>query len=307
MCKRTGLPGVCPGGVGFGFGVVGVMEVRDLIATLVGLLAVAGAGSAVPHVDGGVAAVAAGAEQPDGDEHIAATLVSENATLIPGKTNWIGLEMVIEPGWHTYWNGRNDSGTPPVVKWTVPEGYKVGEIRWAPPARYKMAGDMLDHVYEGRVLLMVPLEVPAGAKAGDSVEIKAACTFVVCQQMCVMEKADATLRLSVGDSPGKLNPRFEAARKRLPVAMKDAKGVTAKVEGGALVVEAKGAERVAFFPYEESAATPKLLEQGEAKGEKLAVSVEPSKASRRVRGVVEARGGTLKEPLYVELDLELPR
>jgi thiol:disulfide interchange protein DsbD len=278
------------------------MEVRDLIATLIGLLALIGNAESPSAPEGGVVQV-----QTEDDERLAAAVVSEAATLTPGTTNWIGLEMVIEPGWHTYWNGRNDTGTPPNVKWTLPEGYKVGDLKWPAPKRYTLPGESLDHVYEGKVLLMAPLEVPASAKAGDTVEIKAACTFVVCKQMCVMEKASPTLTVKVGDSPGKLSPKFEAARKTLPVPLKDARGVSAKVGGGTLTVEAKGAERVSFFPYEESASTPKLLEQGEAKGDKLTVSVEPSKESRRVRGVVEARGGTFREPMYVELDLELPR
>jgi DsbC/DsbD-like thiol-disulfide interchange protein len=251
-------------------------------------------------------------DQPQKQPHIRAALVSEHDTLIPGKTSWIGLDLSIEKAWHTYWNGRNETGTPPAVKWSVPPGFKVGEAPWPAPRRYILNGDTLDHIYEDRVLLMVPLEVPADAKPGTKVEIKAACTFVVCQDVCVMEKAALALTLTVGEL--KAEPKksaaaaqFEKARKSLPVPMRDAPGVTAKVEGSMLVVTAKGAAKVSFFPFEDSAGTPNLLKEGETKGERLSVALEPSESAGRVRGVVEAKGGQLKEPVYVSVDLEVPR
>lgn len=244
--------------------------------------------------------------------HIRATLLNQHHTVTPNSTAWIGLELDIDKDWHTYWPGRNETGTPPAVKWNLPAGYKVGEFLWPAPKRYVQGGDTLDHVYEGRVLLMAPLEVPASAKPGEKVQIKAACTFVVCQDVCLMEKASPTLTLIVSDgwSSSTVPPhakRFTEARERVPVPLKDAKGVSAKVENGKLLVEAKGAAKVMFYPYEDSVATPALLKEGEVKGERLTLTLQPEDAPARIRGVVEAQGGALKQPVFVDVDLEVPR
>ena len=47
---------------------------------------------------------------------------------------------------------------------TLPAGYKAGEMLWPAPARHVSNGGLLDHVYEGRAMILLPVEVPADAK-----------------------------------------------------------------------------------------------------------------------------------------------
>ena len=51
----------------------------------------------------------------------------------------------------------------------------------------------MNYGYEGQVLLPVSLKVPASAKPGTSVTLKAEVTFLVCADICVPE--DAKLKL----------------------------------------------------------------------------------------------------------------
>lgn len=242
---------------------------------------------------------------------VKATLVAEHEAVAPGQTAWVGVRMEIEKGWHTYWNGRNQTGTPPIIKWKLPEGFKAGEVQWPGPTRY-IAYDSLDHVHEGRVLLMVPIEVPAAAKPGSRVEVSAQCMFVVCKEVCLMERASPSLTLTIAEPGGTPRPTaaakdFETARAALPVPIAKADGVKARVEKGVLVVEAKDAQRVSFFPAEDSAETPEILTQGEAKGPVLRVSLVPTPQARRVKGVAEVVRKDSKQPTFVTIDLEVPR
>jgi DsbC/DsbD-like thiol-disulfide interchange protein len=242
---------------------------------------------------------------------VRATLVAEHETVAPGQTAWVGVQMEIEKGWHTYWNGRNQTGTPPIIKWKLPEGFKAGDIQWPGPTRY-IAYDSLDHIHEGRVLLMVPIEVPASAKPGSRVELSAQCMFVVCKEVCLMERASPSLTLAIAQPNGTPKPTpaakdFEKARAALPVPLAKAEGVKARVEKGVLVIEAPDAQRVSFFPAEDSAETPEILTQGEAKGPTLRVTLVPTPQARRVKGVAAVLRKDSKQPTFVTIDLDVSR
>ena len=48
----------------------------------------------------------------------------------------------MQPGWHVYWNGRNDTGTPVRITLTVPEGFAAGDVLWPAPVRHVAAGEI---------------------------------------------------------------------------------------------------------------------------------------------------------------------
>src|SRR5262245_51700008 len=83
-----------------------------------------------------------------------ARLVSEFDALVPGKTAWLGVSFDLDPEWHLYWCGQSDSGAPIHVEFTLPAGYKGGDLVWPAPKRHLSPGDLLDHVYEKRVTLL---------------------------------------------------------------------------------------------------------------------------------------------------------
>ena len=115
----------------------------------------------------------------------AARLVAEGDAR-PGGSVWIALEEVIRPGWHTYWINPGDAGNPTTIDWTVPAGWKAGEIVWPRPKRLPV-GPLMDYGYEGKLWLLTEVSVPADAKPGTSVTLKAAASWLVWQQVCVPE------------------------------------------------------------------------------------------------------------------------
>lgn len=232
---------------------------------------------------------------PPAKPHATPALICETAGLRPGTQAWVAVDFAIEKGWHLYWNGRNDTGSPPQVKWTLPPGFTAGEMLWPAPRRHVVEGGaeggVVDHIYEKALTLLMPITVPADAVPGTEVEITADCQWVVCQDACVFEKATVSLRLKVAAEKPELSGTFgafTAARARQPGYGKPNQGITGFIKDNALVVEAPGAASICFFPADDSAATPRLLEQGEAKGPRLRVDVSPA-PGQAVRGVVAIR------------------
>ena len=79
------------------------MKVMRKLALLLALLSPAGAFAA-----------AGNAVETD---HVKARLVSEAASIAPGRNFTIALEFDIRKGWHTYWRNPGDSGQPTRLDW----------------------------------------------------------------------------------------------------------------------------------------------------------------------------------------------
>ena len=55
--------------------------------------------------------------------HTTVELVSESASVAPGKPLTLALRMTPQPNWHTYWKNPGDSGMETTVTWDLPEGF----------------------------------------------------------------------------------------------------------------------------------------------------------------------------------------
>ena len=90
--------------------------------------------------------------------HTHVRLVSEQDAVVPGGTFWVGLDLILDDGWHVYWQNPGDSGLSPKIKWHLPSGIKAGDIHWPYPQRLNM-GPLTSFGYEHEVLLLVPISV----------------------------------------------------------------------------------------------------------------------------------------------------
>lgn len=224
----------------------------------------------------------------DPTRHATPSLIAETRTLVPGQATTLAVQFEIEPRWHLYWPGRNDSGFAPKIELTGPEGYEFGEPLWPAPKRHIQAGGILDHVFEGRLTVLVPLTVPKGA-AGEA-KFEADLSWLACERVCVAESAKVSLTLRIasdGEKPLDASGRglILAARAALPKPIEDAKPrVVAAVHNGSLVVEAPGASRIEFYPFEECVDIPELVGRGSAKAARLALPLGGEDGE--VKGVV---------------------
>ncbi len=188
------------------------MERFQLRSATLSLCLLAAAGGAVP----GWAATSEPVAQP----HCRASLICEQAAVVPGGTVTIGLLLKADEHWHTYWQNPGDSGLATSIRWTLPEGFEAGEIQWPAPKRFTFPGPILNFGYEGPVLLLTQIKVPAELQ-GDSFTFQAAARWLTCDpDECLPGKANLTLTLPLAKQEP---PRdadvaaiFDAARAAMP-------------------------------------------------------------------------------------------
>jgi DsbC/DsbD-like thiol-disulfide interchange protein len=63
-------------------------------------------------------------------ENAEVELVSEQTSVRPGETFWIGIRMDLREGWHTYWRNPGDSGMPMML--VVSSGTPAAGTKEAP-------------------------------------------------------------------------------------------------------------------------------------------------------------------------------
>jgi thiol:disulfide interchange protein/DsbC/DsbD-like thiol-disulfide interchange protein len=241
---------------------------------------------------------AASDEAPAG--HVAAELVSEDGALVPGRTAKVGLRLVHDPQWHTYWTVPGDAGLPTRLTWKLPPGFKAGGLQWPVPELLRV-GSLANYGYEGTVLLPASIQVPATLAPGSKVRLAAHADWLVCKDVCIPESADLTLELPVATSAqsahGPHASEFAAAFARIPepIALAQAR---ATIDGERIRVQFvpdRPLDRLEFFPLEPmrvQAAAPQRLNvtaHGATLDLQAAQPVAPE--FKVLRGVLVGNGG----------------
>lgn len=149
--------------------------------------------------------------QPVGGNNIRVALVADGPP-VPGKTWTFALHFVPKsPEWHGYWKNPGDAGAGMVMKWTLPQGWAVGEPLYPVP-KTLLISDLMNHVFEGEHAVLVPVAVPQGAAVENSAPIKLALDYLACtDSICVPERA----QLSLDPSRAVRDPRFDAWRAKI--------------------------------------------------------------------------------------------
>jgi thiol:disulfide interchange protein DsbD len=168
-----------------------------------------------------------------------------------GQPLALALRIEHAPQWHTYWKNPGDSGLPTTLAFMMPAGFKVGEIAWPTPKRLPI-GPLMNFGYEGRLLLQVPVDVPAGF-AAESLTVKLHAEWLVCKEVCIPEQGDFALTLPARASSAMHAAEFAAALAAVPRSEPGA-SASARVDGNALAVQVLGlpaawqGKTLQFFP-----------------------------------------------------------
>ena len=113
-----------------------------------------------------------------------------------GDTIWAGVDLKMDPGWHTYWKNPGDSGIPTTIKWDLPPGVTAGEIQWPLPEKLPPA-EVTTYGYEKEVMLLVPLTLATNLASGPLV-LKADVAWLECMEQCVPGSASVEASLTIG-------------------------------------------------------------------------------------------------------------
>jgi thiol:disulfide interchange protein DsbD len=225
--------------------------------------------------------------------HVQLELVPAASSIAPGQTLYVALHQKILRGWHTYWRNPGDAGEPPKLAWTLPSGWRAGDIVWPAPKRLPV-GPLMDYGYEDEVYLPVP--VTASASGAGAAHLKADVSILVCKDVCVPE--DATLKLDLPvrtASPGQSNAAVTRALDAAPKTA-DLKALMSAGSGGLKLAVTgaplKGADAhdVYFYPYDSTLidhAKPQLAERGP---DGLTLSIAPGYALKKGQSPSQVQG-----------------
>lgn len=163
--------------------------------------------------------------EPVAGKHVIVDLLSDAASVQPGQSFTVGVRLKMDPHWHTYWLNPGDSGQPPSVKWTLPEGFTAGELQFPVPVKLTQPGDIVGYGYEDEVVLLTTIKSPQELPTGTPVDIKANVSWLVCDDVCIPGKAALSMSLPVGVTiaPSAHVKLIDEWRQRLPVGQSKAK------------------------------------------------------------------------------------
>jgi thiol:disulfide interchange protein DsbD len=180
------------------------------------------------------------AQSHGGKTLVKASLLADTTAIVPGQAFQVGLLLEMEPGWHTYWKYSGDSGLPTTVDWSLPLGFNAGPIQWPVPEARVEPGDIQVYAYSGRVLLLTTITPPPDLSG--NVTLRAAASWLVCEEICVPGDANLELSLPVGKSASPSNVAlFEEFRSRLPTSEPPPFKLIWKRLGELLALQVKGA------------------------------------------------------------------
>lgn len=194
---------------------------------------------------------------------VKASLVAEPGAIRAGEPFTIGIRMVIRPHWHVYWRNPGDSGLPPEMAWSLPQGFSAGPIEWPTPSRIPVS-HLLNFGFENEVVLLTQVTPSADLAPGRPVTLSGKLSYLVCERECVPGSADLKLSVPVAPegSSAAPNPQnralFASARDRLPTPSPWPSRLTRDGERLVVNLDAPGLKpdainNAAFFPYAETA------------------------------------------------------
>ncbi|MYZ48557.1 protein-disulfide reductase DsbD domain-containing protein [Propylenella binzhouense] len=125
-----------------------------------------------------------------------------------------GIEIALEPGWHTYWRNPGDAGVPPRFDFDGSRNVGAVHVHFPAPERFD-DGTSVSAVYHDSVVF--PLEIRPEADGPITLSLRA--MLGVCREICIPTEAEAEVTLKPQDGPDALSEaKLEMFERLLPGA-----------------------------------------------------------------------------------------
>jgi len=127
----------------------------------------------------------------------------------------VGVEIVMSPGYKTYWRSPGEFGVPPSFDWSGSTNIGGLDVRWPVPERFQdSAGYSLGYVGE----VVIPISVqPVDPSRPVMIVLKL--DYAVCEKICIPAKGEASLWLEPGVTTV-TSARLESFEARIPLSVK---------------------------------------------------------------------------------------
>ena len=96
----------------------------------------------------------------------------------------LGIRMDMQENWHTYWKNPGDSGGPIKVKWSHDDNVSISDLYWPTPSLIPYE-PLMTYGYKNFVIF--PFEIINSNNKNSFIE--ASIDFLICDDICVPEKA----------------------------------------------------------------------------------------------------------------------
>ncbi|CAL8980325.1 Thiol:disulfide interchange protein DsbD [Rhodoplanes serenus] len=157
------------------------------------------------------------------------------ARLVTGGTDssdpsvvWLGLQVRLGPGWHTYWRSAGDAGAPPEFDWSGSANVADVTVEWPAPRRITVA-DFDSFGYEDEVVFPVRMR-RADPQASTRVSLSLA--LYVCATICTRNDLRLDTVVPPGEAASADAELITAWRRKVP-----ARDAVAGLSIGALSLE----------------------------------------------------------------------
>jgi thiol:disulfide interchange protein DsbD len=128
--------------------------------------------------------------------HTQVRLILSASTARPGDTVLVGMDMKMEPAWHTYWRNPGAAGMATKIEWQLPPGVTADDIQWPLPEKLPPA-EVTTYGYDNEVVLLVPLKLAADLKPGP-LDLKAKVSWLECKEACIPGSGSVEAILNIG-------------------------------------------------------------------------------------------------------------
>ena len=131
-----------------------------------------------------------------------------------GAGAWLGLDVRLGTGWHTYWRSPGDAGAPPEFDWSGSRNVADVTVEWPAPHRFTEA-DIDTYGYADHVLF--PLHVHLkDASAQAHLSLKA--VLYVCSVICTQNEAQLEADIASAAHQTAAQAEIDAWRQQVPRA-----------------------------------------------------------------------------------------
>jgi DsbC/DsbD-like thiol-disulfide interchange protein len=122
-----------------------------------------------------------------------------------------GVEIKMQPGWHTYWRYPGDSGVRPRFDFSGSDNVKTAKVRFPAPRLFSDDGGNSIGYANG---VIFPVQV-VPRETGKPVTLRLKIDYAVCEKLCIPAEGRAELTLAAGASSN--DAALTAAEARVPV------------------------------------------------------------------------------------------
>jgi thiol:disulfide interchange protein DsbD len=244
------------------------------------------------------------AQVEDRSPNSEAELVAEMTAVTPGEPFTVALRLLMDEGWHSYWENPGAAGTPASIQWNLPAGFDVSSISWPYPERIEVP-PLMSYGYFDEVLLLMDITPPQNLRSGTSVVLEGEATWLMCSDICLPAGQHVRLELPVRASASPDNrwvTAFAASRSALPTvvegwevrAQRTEEGYTLRVTS--TVGSDLGEGDPYFFASDEDVVAPAAPQPVSRQGRSYVIALEESRyasaPAERLRGVLLAPEGS---------------